>query len=85
MWFFGASRLATAIWAGCFSVAAALMAFALMAVRRSRRRAKVHGGLRDDFWQKRRKAFGIVTLLEVGGCIIVVMLGTCSGDPIASP
>jgi hypothetical protein len=73
--------LPTAIWVGYFSVAVALMAFALRAVRRGRKMVRVHGGLRNDFWQKRRKAFGIVTFLEVVGCIIVVMLANVFRRP----
>jgi hypothetical protein len=42
---------------------------------------RVHGGLRNDFWQKRRKAFRIVTLLEVLGCIIVVVLANIFRRP----
>ena len=71
----------TCDWAGYFSVAAALMAFAMIAVRRGQKMVRVHGGVRDDVWQKRRNAFGFVTLLAVVGCIIVVMLGTCSERP----
>jgi hypothetical protein len=64
-WGFSALQgLPAAIWAGYFSLAVALMAFAVMAVRRGRTMVKVHGGLRDDFWQKRRNAFGFVTLPE---------------------
>jgi hypothetical protein len=39
-------------------------AFAMIAVRRGQKMVRVHGGLRDDFWQKRRNAFGFVTLPE---------------------
>lgn len=35
---------------------------------------RAQGASRRDFWQTRRKPFGIVTLLEVVGCIVVVML-----------
>ena len=73
--------LPAAVWVGYFSVAAALMAFAVIAVRRGRKMMRVHGGLRNDFWQKRRKAFGIVTLLEVVGCIIVVVLANVFRRP----
>lgn len=62
-------------------MAAALMAFAVIAVRRGRKMVSVHGGLRNDFWQKRRKAFRIVTLLEVVGCIIVVVLANVFRRP----
>jgi len=54
----------TCDWAGYFSVAAALMAFAMIAVRRDQKMVRVHGGLRDDFWQKRPHGFGFVTLPE---------------------
>lgn len=81
-WGFGVLRgLPVVIWMGYFSVAAALMAFAVTAVRRGRRMMKAQGGSRSDFWQKRRQAFGIVTVLEVVGCVIVVVLANVFRRP----
>jgi hypothetical protein len=69
------------VWVGYFSVAAALIAFALTAVWRGRKMMKALGSPRGDFWQKRRKAFRIVILLEVVGCIIVVILANVFRRP----
>jgi hypothetical protein len=74
-WSFSAFRsLPLAVFVAYFSVAAALLAFAVMAVRRGRKMMKTLGVARSDFWQKRRKAFGIVVALEILGCIIVLVL-----------
>jgi len=70
-----------AIWVAHVSLAAALMVFAIAAVRRSRKLMRAQGVSRGDFWQKRRKPFGIVTILEVGGCVIVVMLANLFRRP----
>jgi uncharacterized membrane protein len=56
------------------SVAAVLMAFAVRAMRRSRKMMKVEGVSRSDFWKKRRKAFSVVVVLEVVGCVVVLAL-----------
>jgi hypothetical protein len=56
------------------SLAALLMAFAVKAVLRGRKMMKAQGVSRSDFWKKRRKAFGIMVVLEVVGCIIVLAL-----------
>jgi hypothetical protein len=66
---------------GYFLVAAALMAFAVTAVRRGRKMMRAQGVSRRDFWRKRRKAFAIVTLLEVVGCIVVVILANVFRRP----
>ena len=73
--------LPPAIWVVDVTVAVVLMAFAVTAVRRGRKMMKARGAPRDDFWQTRRKAFGIVTLLEVLGCIIVVVLANLYQRP----
>jgi hypothetical protein len=81
-WGFSVLRgLPAAIWAGYFVVAAALMALAVTAVRRGRKMMRAQGVSRSDFWRKRRKAFAIVTLLEVLGCIIVVILANVFRRP----
>jgi hypothetical protein len=73
--------LPAVIWvADCF-VAAALMAFAVTAVRRGRKMMRAQGVSRGDFWQTRRKPFGILTLLEFVGCIIVVVLANVFRRP----
>jgi uncharacterized membrane protein YecN with MAPEG domain len=66
--------LPAAIWFGYLCVAAVLLAFSVTAVRRGRKMMIAHGASRSDFWQTRRKPFGIVTVLELVGCIIVVVL-----------
>lgn len=43
--------------------------------------AGVDPGWRNDFWQKRRKAFRLVTVLEVAGCILVVVLANVFRRP----
>lgn len=63
------------------SVAAVLMAFAITAVRRGRKMMTEQGGSREDFWQMRRKAFRIVTILEVVGCIAVIILANLFRRP----
>ena len=74
-WSFSAFRnLPVAVLVAYFSVAAALLAFAILAARRGRKMMKTMGAARSDFWQKRRKAFGIVVGLEILGCIIVLAL-----------
>lgn len=73
--------LPPAIWVADISVAVVLMAFAIAAVRRGRKMMKARGVARNDFWQTRRKRFGIVTLLEVAGCIIVVLLANVYQQP----
>ncbi|MGH9686642.1 MAG: hypothetical protein ACRD5K_06080 [Candidatus Acidiferrales bacterium] len=74
-WSFSAFRSPPlAILVAYFSVAVALMAFAVIAVRRGRKMMKALGASRSDFWQKRRKAFGIVVALEIVSCIIVLVL-----------
>jgi len=81
-WGFSALRgLPAAIWVGYFSAAAVLIAFAATAVLRSRKMMRTRGGSRGDFWQKRRKAFRILTLLEIVGCIIVVILANLFRRP----
>ena len=39
------------------------------------------GVTRSDFWQERHKAFGVVTVLEVVGCIVVVLLANVFQRP----
>lgn len=39
------------------------------------------GVTRSDFWQERRKAFGVVTVLEVVGCVVVVLLANVFQRP----
>lgn len=73
--------LPAAIWVAYFIVAAALMTFGVTTVRRARKMAGVDRGWRSDFWQKRRKAFRLVTVLEVAGCIIVVVLANVFRRP----
>jgi hypothetical protein len=73
--------LPAAIWAGYFCIAATLMAFAVTAVRRGRKMMRAQGASRSDFWQTRRKPFGIVTVLELVGCIIVVVLANAFRRP----
>lgn len=81
-WGFSAlGGLPAAIWLGYFLIAAALMAFAVTAVRRGRKMMSAQGVSRSDFWRKRRRAFGIVTLLEVVGCIVVVVLANVFRRP----
>ncbi|MGB7494111.1 MAG: hypothetical protein WBR26_17215 [Candidatus Acidiferrum sp.] len=80
-WGFGVRGLPVAMWVGYFSVAAALMAFAVTAVRQGRKMMRAQGWSRSDFWQKRRKAFSIVTVLEVVGCIIVVIMANVFRRP----
>jgi uncharacterized membrane protein len=81
-WGFSALRdLPVAVWVGCYLVAATLMALAVTAVRRGRKMMRAQAESRGDFWQKRRKAFGVVTGLEVVGCIIVVALANVFGRP----
>jgi hypothetical protein len=81
-WGFSVLRdLPAAIWVVYFSVTIALMAFAVIAVRRGRKMMKAQAGLRGNFWQKRRKPFGVVTSLEVVGCIFVVMLANVFRRP----
>lgn len=73
--------LPAAIWAGYFCVAVALMALAVTAARRGRKMISALGVSRSDFWQERRKAFGVVTALEVVGCVVVVMLANVFQRP----
>lgn len=73
--------LPAAIWVGYLCVAVALMAFAVTAARRGRKMMSAQGVSRSDFWQKRRKPFGVVTVLEVVGCIVVVMLANAFRRP----
>lgn len=73
--------LPAAIWAGYFCVAVALMALAVTAARRGRKMISALGVSRSDFWQERRKAFGVVTVLEVVGCVVVVMLANVFQRP----
>jgi hypothetical protein len=73
--------LPAAIWLGYFFVAAALIALAVTAVRRGRKMMRAQGVSRSDFWRKRRKAFGIVTLLEVVGCIVVIVVANVFRRP----
>ena len=73
--------LPAAIWVAYFSLAAVLIALAVAAVRRGRKMVRLHAGLRNDFWQTRRKAFRIVSLLEAAGCIIVVVLASVFRRP----
>lgn len=70
-----------AIWVGYFCAAAALMVFAVAGARRGRKMMRALGGSWSDFWQKRRKAFRIVTVLEVVGCVIVVVLANVFRRP----
>jgi hypothetical protein len=74
-WGFSVLRsLSVAMLVAYLSLAAVLMAFALKAVLRGRKMMKAQGVSRSDFWKKRRKAFGIVVVLEVVGFIIVLAL-----------
>ncbi|MGA9884565.1 MAG: hypothetical protein WBQ34_12675 [Candidatus Acidiferrales bacterium] len=74
-WRFSAfPSLPLVVFVAYFSVAVGLMAFAVIAVRRGRKMMKALGVARSDFWQKRRKAFGIVVALEIVGCIIILVL-----------
>jgi hypothetical protein len=73
--------LPAAIWVGYFCVAVALMALAVTAARRGRKMMSAQGAARRDFWQKRRKAFGVVTVLEFVGCVVVVMLANVFRRP----
>lgn len=79
--FSGIRNLPPAIWVVYFSVAAILMTFAVTAVRRGRKIMTAQGASRNVFWQQRRKAFGVVTLLEVVGCIVVVILANVYQRP----
>ena len=81
-WGFSVFRdLPVAVWTGCCLVGATLMAFAVTAVRRGRKMMRAQAASRGEFWRKRRKPFGIVTVLEVVGCIIVVALANEFGRP----
>lgn len=73
--------LPTAVWVVDVSIGVVMIAFAVRAVRRGRRMMKAQGGSRSDYWQTRRKSFGIVTLLEVAGCIVVVVLASLFQRP----
>lgn len=73
--------LPAAIWVGYFCIAAALMAFAVTVVRRGRKMMRAQGASQSDFWHTRRRPFGIVTVLEVVGCIIVVVLANLFRRP----
>jgi hypothetical protein len=73
--------LPAVIWVGYFGMAAALMAFAVTTLRRGRKLMSAPTASRSDFWQTRRKPFGIVTVLEVVGCIIVVVLANVFRRP----
>jgi hypothetical protein len=74
-WGFSALRsFSVAMLVAYLSLAAVLMAFAVKAVLPGRKMMKAQGVSRSDFWKKRRKAFGIVAVLEVVGCIIVLAL-----------
>lgn len=73
--------LPLAIWVTDLLLAATLMAFAVTAARRSRKIMRAQGATRADFWRTRRKPFGILTLLEVVGCIIVVVLANVFRRP----
>ncbi|HTY64201.1 MAG TPA: hypothetical protein VMG30_18265 [Acidobacteriota bacterium] len=61
--------------------AAVLMIFAVKALRRGKKMMKSQGASRSEFWQKRRKAFGIVAVLEVVGCSIVLILASVLHRP----
>lgn len=73
--------LPAAIWVGYVCVAVALMALAVTAARRGRKMMSTQGASSSDFWQKRRKAFRVVTVLEVVGCVVVVMLANVFRRP----
>ena len=74
-WGFSALRsFSVAMLVAYLSLAAVLMAFAVKAVMPGRKMMKAQGVSRSDFWKKSRKAFGIVAVLEVVGCIIVLAL-----------
>lgn len=73
--------LPTAIFVGYSGVAVALMALAVTAARRGRKMMSAQGASSSEFWKKRRKAFGVVTVLEVVGCVIVVMLANVFRRP----
>ena len=73
--------LPAAIWAGHICAAVVLMAFAVTAVRRGRKMMRAQGVSRSDFWQKRRKAFRLVTVLESVGCVLVVILANVFRRP----
>ena len=74
-------NLPATVWVAHLSLAVALMAFAVTAVRRARKMIKAQGMSQDDFWRKRRKAFGFVTLFEITGCIAVVVLANLFRQP----
>jgi uncharacterized membrane protein len=74
-WAFSPFRhVPAAVLAAYFLAAVVLMAFAVRTARLGRRTMKAQGVLRSSFWEKRRKAMGIVVALEVVGCIIVLAL-----------
>ena len=69
-----ASNFPAALWVGFFAVAAVLMGFAIAAVRRGRALMKARGTSRREFWSKRGKSFRVVTIFEVLGIIVVIIL-----------
>lgn len=66
--------LPVVVWILLCCIAAALIVTAVIAVRRGKRLMRGQGTSRRDLWEKRRKPFGVVTLFEVVGCIVVVVL-----------
>lgn len=70
-----------AVWVVDVSLGVVMIAFAARAVRQGRKMMRAQGGSRRDYWQTRRKSFGIVTLLEVAGCIVVVVLASLFQRP----
>lgn len=62
------------IWTAYLLATCALLALAIRALRRGRKMLEAQEGAWLRFWQRRRKAYRILTLGEIGGCLIVVAL-----------
>lgn len=54
---------------------------AVIVVRRGRKTMRTQGATRADFWRTRRKPFVIVTVLEVAGCSVAVILANLFHRP----
>ena len=69
------------LWAAFFIVTVVLLGFAIAAVRRGRTLMKAQGTSRREFWSQRGRLFRIVTILEVLGCVLVVVLANIFHHP----
>lgn len=69
------------IWLGYSSVATALVAIALAALRRGGRIVKAQPGAWSSFWQQRRRAYRLLTVVEALGCGIVVLMANLLRRP----